>query len=269
MRSRRQESILAEAKSLLSNGVKELIIIAQDITAFGRDNKSSENLSSLLLELDKIEGNYWIRLHYLYPEGITDELISILADSEHILPYLDIPIQHISDTVLKRMNRRTTSTQIKERLLKLRKNIPSLVVRTTFLTGFPGESQDEFNELKNFVSEWRFERIGVFPFYPEEGTKAVELSNQIPFDTAEKRSEELYKIHARNSQEFNSKLEGREFDAIIDSSEPGEIIGRTYMDSPDIDNTVVIESNKRVEEGKIIKIRITGSSEFELTGIEI
>jgi len=270
LRSRKQDSILLEAKSLLENGVKELLIIAQDTTAFGREKKEgTENLASLLRELDKIEGEHWIRIHYLHPEGITDELISVLASSKHILPYLDIPLQHISDNVLKNMNRRINSSQIKNVLHKLKKNIPNLVIRTTFLTGFPGESDADFNELKKFISAWKFERLGVFPFYPEEDTKAVTLPNQISFSIAEKRAETLYKIHAVNSLDFNRKLEGKELDVIVDASEPGGIIGRTYMDSPDIDNTVNIKANKAVKTGNIIKTRITESSEFELTGFKI
>jgi ribosomal protein S12 methylthiotransferase len=219
--------------------------------------------------LDKIEGEYWIRLHYLHPEGITDELISVLSNSKHILPYLDIPLQHISENVLENMNRRINASQIKEVLLKLRKNIPNLVIRTTFLTGFPGESETNFNELKMFVSEWKFERLGVFPFYLEEGTKAAELSNQIPFAVAEKRARVIYDIHADNSRDFNKELEGRELDMIVDVSKPEGAVGRIYMDSPDIDNIVNITTDKKVKEGSIIKIRITGSSEFELIGIEI
>ena len=248
--------------------MKELIIIAQDTTAFGRENKeSNDNLSSLLLEMDKIKGDHWIRIHYLHPEGITDELISVLANAKHILPYLDIPLQHISDNVLKNMNRRINSSQIKNILMKLKENIPNLVIRTTFLTGFPGETEADFNELKEFVSEWKFERLGVFPFYPEQGTKAVELPNQIPFETAEKRAEILYEIHAANSGAFNKKLEDREFDVIIDTVDFEGIIGRTYMDAPEIDNIVNISTDKSIGEGNIIKTKITGSSEFELTGI--
>jgi len=167
------------------------------------------------------------------------------------------------------MNRRINSSQIKDVLHKLKKNIPNLVIRTTFLTGFPGESDADFNELKKFISAWKFERLGVFPFYPEEDTKAITLPNQISFSIAEKRAETLYKIHAVNSLDFNRKLEGKELDVIVDASEPGGIIGRTYMDSPDIDNTVNIKANKAVKTGNIIKTRITESSEFELTGFKI
>ena len=153
--------------------------------------------------------------------------------------------------------------------MKLRKAIPNLVIRTTFLVGFPGEMETEFNELKEFVSEWKFERLGVFPFYPEHGTKAAVFPNQISFTVAEKRAEIIYKIHNENSIAFNKKLKGKILDVIIDAVESDCAIGRTYMDSPDIDNTVNIRADKAIEEGNIVKIRITGSSEFELTGIEI
>ena len=270
LRSRTQSSIIKEAKSLIKNGVKELLIIAQDTTAFGSEKKNNEEtLATLLTELDKIEGNHWIRVHYLHPEGITDDIISVLANSEHIIPYLDIPLQHISNNMLNKMNRRISSEQIKKTLKKLRCNIPKLIIRTTFLTGFPGETEEEFNELKKFIIDWKFERLGVFPFYPEPDTKAENMENQIPFELAQKRAEILYNIHKQNSLNFNNSLIGHKFDVIVDVIENENIIGRTYMDSPEIDNTVVIKSKNCLSEGDLVKIKITCCNEFELTGIEI
>ncbi len=270
LRSRTQKSIIKEARSLIKNGVKELLIIAQDTTAFGREKKNNkDNLATLLTELDKIEGRHWIRVHYLHPEGITDDIISALANSKHIIPYLDIPLQHISDNVLKKMNRRVSSEQIKNTLKKLKKNIPKLVIRTTFLTGFPGETEEDFNELKHFITEWKFERLGVFPFYPEPNTKAAAMENQIPFELAQKRAEDLYSIHQQNSLELNNNLVGHKFEVIIDTVEGENIIGRTYMDSPEIDNTVIIKSNNDLSEGALIDIKVMSATEFELTGIEI
>lgn len=268
LRSRTLASVVSEAKNLLEGNVKELIIIAQDITAFARDRKgTSENLAKLVAELDKIHGNYWIRLHYLHPEGITDELISVLKQAEHIIPYLDIPIQHISDKILKRMNRKVAQKDILKVLEKLRENIPGLVIRTTFLTGFPGETNDDFKELKAFVKKWKFERLGVFPFYPEPNTKAFTMVPQIPFEIAKQRAEELQSLHAENSLNFNSSLAGREFNVIIDSVTAGCAIGRTYMDSPDIDNIIKIADAGKLKAGSFVHTKISNFSVFELKGI--
>lgn len=267
LRSRNAESVLLEAKNLVAGGVKELIIIAQDITAFARDRKDNkDNLAGLVAKLDKIQGNHWIRLHYLHPEGITDDLISILKNSEYVIPYLDIPIQHISDNILKQMNRKVTQKEVLNILEKLRQNIPRLITRTTFLTGFPGEAEKDFNDLRNFVKEWKIERLGVFPFYPEPGTKAAAMDKQVPFEIAKQRADELQSIHTENSLNFNSKLVDKEFNVIIDSMSGSSVTGRTYMDSPDIDNTVTISGAKNLRVGEFVCVRINNFTAFELKG---
>lgn len=267
LRSRNSESILFEAKNLIEGGVRELIVIAQDITAFARDRKDKkDNLANLVIKLDRIKGNHWIRLHYLHPEGITDELISVIKNAEHVIPYLDIPIQHISDNILKRMNRKVTQKEVLNVLGNLRQNIPGIIIRTTFLTGFPGETEKDFSELKNFVKTWKFERLGVFPFYPEPDTKAAIMDTQIPFDIAKQRAEEIQNIHTENSLNFNSKLVDKEFNVIIDSAIGRHAVGRTYMDSPDIDNIVMISDSGNVRSGEFSRVRISKFTAFELKG---
>jgi len=267
LRSRSQQSIITEAKSLLANDVKELLIIAQDTTAFNRDSaKIDSNLITLLIELDKIQGNHWIRLHYLHPRGFSEKLISVLSNSKHIIPYFDIPIQHISDNILKDMNRKISSLEIKNILSELKKKIPNAVIRTTFLVGFPGETEENFQELADFVKEWKFERLGVFPFYLEENTAAATLKNHVPSEVAQKRADTIYAIHKTNSLKFNEKLIGKEFDVLVDSIDDQFAVGRTYMDSPDIDNIVTIPINKNIIEGSFIKVKITDCSEYELNG---
>ena len=267
LRSRNVESVLLEAKNLVAGGVKEIIVIAQDITAFARDRKDSkDNLAGLVANLDKIQGSHWIRLHYLHPEGITDELISILKNSEHVIPYLDIPIQHISDNILKQMNRKVTQKEVLDTLERVRQNIPKLITRTTFLTGFPGETEKDFNELRMFVKEWKFERFGVFPFYPEPGTKAATMDKQVPFDIAKQRAAELQNIHTENSLNFNSNLVDEEFNVIVESRSGSSVVGRTYMDSPDIDNTVTISGANKLRLEEFVRVRISNFTAFELKG---
>jgi ribosomal protein S12 methylthiotransferase len=266
LRSRSIDSVVKEVGGLLSNGVKELLIIAQDITAFSDDKNNSENLSGLLKELDKFDGDYWLRLHYLHPEGITDELIETIANSKHIIPYLDIPIQHAADNVLNLMNRRISQKNLNDIMGKLRKGIKNLVLRTTFLVGFPGESESDFEVLKSFVRKWKFDRFGVFPFYPEPNTPAAEMSNQISPELADERAKILNSIYEENSKKFNAGLIGKEYKVIIDHSDENSLIGRTYMDSPDIDNIVKIKKTNSVDVGDFCNVRISGASAFELNG---
>ena len=267
LRSRSIDSVVKEVEGLLSNDVKELLIIAQDITAFSNDlPESGENLSKLLKELDKIDGDYWLRLHYLHPEGITDELIETISASKHIIPYLDIPIQHASDNMLKLMNRRIDQKSLNDIIGNLRNRIENLVLRSTFLVGFPGETDLDFDILKDFIEKWKFERFGVFPFYPEPGTVAASMMNQVPVEIAEERADILTNIYKVNSEKFNTGLIGREFDVIIDQVDEKYLIGRTYMDSPDIDNIVKIEKTDSVFEENFCNVQITETSAFELQG---
>ena len=272
LRSRDIGSVVKEVEGLLSNNVKELLIIAQDITAFSQDkNNTKGNLAELLKELDKFDGDYWLRLHYLHPEGISDELIEAIATSKHVIPYLDIPIQHASDNILKAMNRRIDNKTLDEIISKLRSNIDGLVLRSTFLVGFPGETDKDFAILKEFVEKWKFERFGVFPFFPEPDTVAAKMKDQVPFELAQERAEILADIYESNSEKFNLGLIGRELKIIVDRIEGKTLIGRSYMDSPEIDNLVIIKNAKSdlVSEGDFCKVKITESSAFELHGVLI
>ncbi|MCF7791020.1 MAG: 30S ribosomal protein S12 methylthiotransferase RimO [Victivallales bacterium] len=266
LRSRNIASIRKEMKGLLANGVKEVLIIAQDITAFAADVKNSENLSALLKEIDSIDGDYWIRLHYLHPEGITDELINTIASAKHIIPYLDIPIQHASDKILSKMNRKITCRELNEILGKLRKNIDKLILRSTFLVGFPGETAEDFTILKEFIEKWKFERFGVFPYYPEPNTAAAGLQNKVSDRTADERVRILQELYEIQSQLFNENLKGKSFKAIIDNEEDNYFSGRTYMDSPEIDNKVKIKKRKLFGPGDFCEVKIEKSSAFELKG---
>ncbi len=268
MRSRTTASVLREAKNLIDGGVKELLIIAQDITAFGMDRpESGETLAKLLKELNALEGKFVIRLLYTHPAHYTPELIDFLAEKEtKILPYLDIPLQHISDRILKEMGRKVTKKEIETLLAELRKRIPDLTLRTTFITGFPGETEEEFAELAAFLKEQKFERCGVFSYSPEPGTPAAEMANQVPLETAEKRAEKLMKQQEKIMKECNRRWIGREVRVLIDDTEDGSAIGRGPMDAPEIDDTVFIPRGKKLKPGRFCKVRITGADAWQFTG---
>jgi ribosomal protein S12 methylthiotransferase len=264
-RSRSIQSIRDEAASLLNNGVKELILIAQDTTAYGEKGKN--NLPGLIRELDKLDGDFWIRILYTHPAAYNEHIIEALAESEHVIPYLDIPVQHISHRILNSMNRKTCSREIKELITRLRSSIKHLTLRTTFITGYPGETEKEFSELIEFIKEYRFERVGAFPYYPEPGTTAADLPGQLPFSTAEDRCAELMEIQSKISLNINKSLVGKTFDVIIDFQEGRKFRGRTYMDAPEIDNSVEITSKKDISPGTFQKVKITGAGKYDLKGI--
>lgn len=267
LRSRTIKSTVREAENLLDNGVKELILIAQDITAFGNDAKEiNENLAALLQALDSLKGNFWLRLLYLHPEGITETLVETLIRAKHIVHYLDIPMQHISDSILSSMNRKVGRREITDALALLRKKIPDIAIRTTLLTGFPGETEEDFEELCEFVREQSFERLGVFPYYPEKFTPAASMKNQVPGKTAEERASFIMRLQAKISLNRNRRLAGKVFDVIVDSVENKSGAGRTYMDAPEIDNTVNFTCRNGIKTGDFAKVRIKNSSRYDLTG---
>lgn len=270
LRSRSVQSVTKEAENLLQNGVKELILVAQDTTAFGSDTGNSrENIVELLRSLNNLKRNFWIRLLYTHPAKFTDDLIEVFKDSKHVLPYADIPIQHISNKILKSMNRKVNSGQIHNLLSKLRDSLPGIAIRTTFLTGYPGETEKDFRELCKFVEEQRFERLGVFTYSSETGTVASKLPCQISESTAEKRREEIMNLQSLISSEKNAQLVGRNFDVIIDSVKADIIVGRTYMDAPEIDNSILIKKSKKIHTGDIIKVKIESASAYQLEGVAI
>ena len=267
LHSRSIASIKKEALDLLADNTRELIIIAQDVTAFGQDRKASgENLAGLVRELDSIEGNYWIRLLYTHPAHFTDELIEAIAGAKHVLPYIDMPLQHINDGILHRMGRKVTGADIRALLEKLRSKIPGIAIRTTFITGLPGEGDAEFQELKDFIKEQKFHRLGVFGYYPEPGTPASDMADRVSTDAAEKRASQIMDIQAKISLKYNKSLAGQTFDVIVDSVNGDYAVGRTYMDAPEIDNQVIIAVDRDIEAGEFSRITVTGADTYDLEG---
>ncbi len=266
-RSRDMDSLLKEAEGLADAGVKELIVIAQDITRYGRDKKDGTSLAGLLTELCKLPF-HWIRLHYLYPEAVTDELIQVIASQPKILHYLDIPIQHCNDRVLKAMNRRSTKVDIETLFDKLRKAMPDVVIRTSIICGFPGETEEEYEELCEFLRRQRLQRAGVFRFSPEEGTKAAEMDDQVDEAVAERRVELLVELQSRVMDEYNEERLGSVMEVLCEGfdSQMGCYAGRTYADSVDIDGRVYFTAAGIIPAGTFVNVRITGTEDGDLTG---
>jgi len=266
-RSRSMDSLLAEAGGLAESGVKELIVIAQDITRYGWDKKDGTSLAGLLRQLCKLPF-HWIRLHYLYPEAVTDELIEVIASQPKILHYLDIPIQHCSDRVLKAMNRRSTKADIEMLFAKLRAAMPDVVIRTSIICGFPGETEEEYEELCEFLQEQRLQRAGVFQFSPEEGTRAAEMEGQIDADVAARRVELLVELQSRVMDEYNEQRLGTVMEVLCEGfdSQMGCYAGRTYADSVDIDGRVYFTAAGLIPAGEFVNVRITGTEDGDLTG---
>ncbi|MDA0590744.1 MAG: 30S ribosomal protein S12 methylthiotransferase RimO [Planctomycetota bacterium] len=261
------EMVIQEAKELAADGVRELIIVAQDTTYYGLDLYGETRLNQLLKELEKVDGIDWIRLMYLYPIFFHDELIETIASSTKILPYLDMPLQHINDTMLKRMQRRVKRDATVELIEKLRKNVPNLVLRTTFITGFPGETDEQFEELREFVIDSQFQRMGVFTYSLEPGTPAQKLDDQLPDDVKEARREELMEVQQKIAFDFGESLVGYELDAIIDASvEDGVFVGRTFADAPEIDGNIFV-TGEGIEVGQMIPVEIVESREYDLVGV--
>ncbi|KRQ87004.1 Ribosomal protein S12 methylthiotransferase RimO [Caloramator mitchellensis] len=265
-RSKRIEDIITEVEQLAQKNVKEVILVAQDTTMYGVDIYGKKELPKLLNEIEKIEGIEWIRLMYAYPEEITDELIETIRDSKKVLHYFDIPIQHISDKILRKMNRRTTKGQIIELIDKIRKQIDDAVIRTSIIVGFPGETDDDFDELKEFLYEYKLERVGIFTYSPEEGTAAFEMSDQIDVEIKEKRKDILMRQQSYISAQNNQNLLGKIFDVIIDGkNNKGQYFGRTYGDAPEIDQNVFVNSNN-LNKGDIVKVKINKTYTYDLAG---
>ena len=267
-RSRSMDSIVDEARDLAAHGVKELIVIAQDITRYGTDLYSMRSLAELCRRLSDIEGVQWIRLHYLYPEAFDDELIDEIASNPKIVKYLDIPIQHINDEILKKMNRHTNGGEIRALFSKLREKIPGLVLRTSLIAGLPGEGEDEFNELCAFLRSAKIERAGVFPYSPEDGTPAAKLK-RVDSETAQRRADLIMDIQAGIMDEFCAGLVGKTLAVLCESTDTqtGGRRGRSYMDSPDIDGLVYFSGS--CEAGDIVNVRINAVDDGNLIGEEI
>lgn len=263
------EAVIAEAKELVADGVRELNIVAQDTTYYGLDLYGKVRLAELLQQLETVDGLDWIRLMYLYPIHFTDELIDTIAGSQKIIPYLDMPLQHINDQVLRRMQRRVNRAKTEELVGKLREKIPNLVLRTTFVVGFPGETDEQFEELCEFVEETQFERMGVFPYSLEPGTPAEKLDGHLPEDVKNARRDELMALQQGIAFEFGDSLVGYELDVLIDEEmEPGVWAGRTFADAPEIDGTVYV-TGENLEVGQLIPVEILERKDYDLVGAEV
>ncbi|MBR2132768.1 MAG: 30S ribosomal protein S12 methylthiotransferase RimO [Oscillospiraceae bacterium] len=265
-RSRPMENVLSEAKELAARGVKELIVIAQDITRYGTDWDGQHHLADLLEELCKLDF-HWIRLHYLYPDQMDDRLIDVIAREEKILKYLDIPLQHCNDEILRRMNRKGDKTYIENLLDKLRDRIPGLVLRTSIITGLPGEGEEEFEELSQFLWDQRMLRAGVFPYSPEEGTPAAKME-RVDSEEAERRAELVVDIQSRIMDDWNEEMQGEVMEVLCEGfdGQSMSFVGRSYAESPEIDGRIYFTADGQVETGTFVQVRITGTMDGELTG---
>lgn len=267
-RSIPMESLLAEARKLVEFGAKELILVAQETTLYGKDLYGEKSLPRLLHELCKIDGLYWIRILYCYPEEITDELIETIRTEEKVCHYLDIPIQHASDNILKRMGRRTNQAELRDMIARLRERIPDICLRTTLITGFPGETQEDHEELMAFVDEMEFDRLGVFTYSEEEDTPAAEFEDQIEEEIKKDRQAEIMELQQEIAFEKAENAVGRTALAMIEGRLPDEnaYAARTYMDAPNVDGLVFVQTSRELMTGDFVKVKITGSYEYDLIG---
>jgi ribosomal protein S12 methylthiotransferase len=265
------EEVIKEARELAADGVRELVIVAQDTTYYGLDLYGETRLVELLRELDKVEGLDWIRLMYFYPMYVSDELIDTIAQSKRIVPYLDMPLQHASDQMLKRMQRRVNRADTESLLTKLRARIPNLTMRTTFITGFPGETDADFDELVEFASAHKFERMGVFTYSLEPDTPAARLPGHLPEEVKNERRERLMAVQQEIAFAWNEAQMGRQVDVILDSAVPGEknaFIGRSHADAPDVDGVVYV-SGEKLRVGAIVPCEIVGAAEYDLVAAAV
>lgn len=267
-RSVPMEQLVSQAEKLANQGVKELILVAQETTMYGVDMYGKKMLPELLRKLCDISGIMWIRILYCYPEEITDELIAVMRDERKICNYLDIPIQHASDNVLKRMKRRTTNEDLRNIIGKLRKEIPDIVLRTTLISGFPGETEEDHDILKKFVEEMRFERLGVFAYSPEEGTEAEKMPDQIDEEVKQDRRAEIMEIQQDIAFDNSESNVGREMTVMIEGKivDENAYVGRTYMDAPGVDGNIFITTDEELITGDFVKVKVTGSVEYDLIG---
>lgn len=265
-RSRKIESVVDEAKSLVNRGVKEIILVAQDTTKYGQDLYGEYSLDKLLKELVKIDGLEWIRLFYCYPQRITDSLIEVIANEDKVCKYIDIPLQHSDTTVLKNMNRVGDGNDYRALLNKMRKAIPDLALRTTFMVGFPGETDEQFENLCDFVKDMKFDKMGCFTFSPEEDTPAFDMDNQIDEDVKKRRQEVLMNAQYSITEASNKNRVGNVYKVIIDSFADGKYTGRSYMDSPEIDSGIIFTSNKKLNIGDFVNVKITDFDGYDLIG---
>lgn len=270
-RSRPMENIIAEAESLAENGVRELIVIAQDTTRYGIDLYGEYSLARLLERLSEIDGIHWVRVHYLYAEAITDELIEVMAKNDKICSYIDMPIQHINNDILRRMARRTNRAEIESKIKKIREAMPEAVIRTSIIAGFPGETREQFSELYDFLKEMRLDRVGVFAYSEEEGTAAAEFDGQIDLEVREERRGRIMEIQQKISLEKNKAKIGSVIEVLCEGYDEENFMytGRSYADSIGVDSTVYFAAEDEVEIGSFVKVEILDADEYDLTGRKI
>lgn len=266
-RSRKLENIVNEAKALSENGVEELILVAQDTTIYGEDLYGEKSLVKLIQELSKIDKLKWVRILYCYPEEINDELIEEMATNDKICNYLDIPIQHISDNILKRMSRKTNKETIVNTIKKLRNRMPDMVLRTSLIVGFPGETEEDFNELKEFVQEYKLDNLGVFTYSQEEGTPAATMENQVEENIKKKRQRELMIIQQDLCKCLNKEKVNKVYEVLVDKENDQYYVGRTKGMAPEIDGLVYIEKTTKMNKGDFVKIKVNKALEYDLIGV--
>mgnify|MGYP003667210466 CR=1 FL=1 len=261
------EDLVKEAENLAANGVKELILIAQDLTYYGLDLYKKRNLAELLQALVKVEGIEWIRLHYAFPTGFPMDVLDVMREEPKICNYIDIPLQHISDAILKSMRRGTTHAKTTKLLQDFRAAVPEMAIRTTLIVGYPGETEEDFQTLKKWVQEMRFERLGCFTYSHEENTHAYNLEDDVPEEVKQERANEIMEIQSQISWELNQQKIGKEFKVVIDRKEGSYFVGRTEFDSPDVDNEVLIDASKHyLKTGDFTTVKITEAADFDLYG---
>ena len=260
------EEIVKEAEGLVKRGVKEVMLIAQELTYYGLDIYKKRMLAELLRHLSDVKGLEWIRLHYAYPSKFPLEILDVMRERENICNYLDMPLQHAANNMLKAMKRQITREEMEELIAAVREKVPGICVRTTLIAGFPGESQDDVEELKLFLQKQRFDRVGIFTYSHEEGTSAYDLMDDLPAEEKERRAQEIMEVQQEISYELNQQKVGKTFKTIIDKKEAGRYLGRTEFDSVEVDNEVVIHSSKKLAIGEFVNVKITKAYDYDLEG---
>ncbi|MDA9572362.1 30S ribosomal protein S12 methylthiotransferase RimO [Flavobacteriaceae bacterium] len=264
------EELVKQAKHLAKEGVKELILIAQDLTYYGLDLYKKRRLAALLKELVKVEGIEWIRLHYAFPTGFPEDVLEVMREEDKICTYLDIPLQHIADPILKSMRRGTTEAKTTALLKKFRSEVPNIILRTSLIVGYPGETEEDFETLKNWVKAMRFERLGCFTYSHEENTHAHYLKDDVPDEVKQQRSNTIMEIQSQISWEHNQSCIGKTYRCLIDRKEGNHYVGRTFMDSPDVDNEVLIDATQNyLKQGEFTQVLITEATDFDLVGTPV
>ena len=267
-RSRKIESLLEEVRFLTEQGKTEIILVAQDVGKYGTDIYDRKALPELVKKIAKISGVHWIRLLYVYPEDVTEELIDLMRNEPKLLHYIDMPLQHVADTILKRMARKSRQHSIRNLIMRLREQIPDICIRTTFIVGFPGETEEDFRELYQFIEEMKLDRVGVFTYSREEGTPAYAMENQVDADLSIERKDRIMLLQQKISTEKNTEMIGRTLEVMIDGYVPNDnvYIGRSYKDTPDVDGYVFLESSEPLLSGDFVTVKIMHANEYDLIG---